>query len=198
MSDENIEDALQPDTFNFLDVLAERSYPKDKVSIYLDEAAAYQARITRLLIEEAKTEADIKKLQKVLKGYSDKVKASEYTFHLTGVGTERAEEILELAKDKYPVEMRTRKTASGSLEQYEVPSTERTEYLGYLMFWIYIEAIESPDGKIHAAPDIENIIQFVKKAPQSQVERVAEAIAKLRVSSEAFEEAIDDDFLAKS
>lgn len=197
MSDE-IEEKLQPDTFNFLDVLSQRSYPKDKVSIYLDEGAAYQAKITRQLIEEAGTEAEIKKLQKLLKEYSAKVKASEYIFHLTGVSMERNEEILELAKEKYPVEMRTRKTASGSLEQYEVPSPERNEYVGYLFIWIYVEAIESPDGKIHAAPDVENIIQFVKKAPTSQVEKVTEAIGRLRVSSELFEDAIDDDFLAKS
>lgn len=198
MSDENIEEALQPDTFNFLDVLAERSYPKDKVSVYLDEGAAYKAKATRLIIEDAKTDAEVKKLQKLLKQYSDDVKKSEYIFHLTGVSSERAEEIIELAKDKYPVEKRTRKLGNGSLEQYEVPSPERNEYVGYLMFWIYVEAIEAPDGKIHAAPDIENIIQFIKKAPQSQVEKVAEAIADLRVSSELFEEAIDDDFLAKS
>lgn len=197
MSDANIEEELQPDTFNFLDVLSERSYPKDKVSVYLDEGSAYQAKLTRRMIEDAKTEAEIKKLEKLLKGYADKVKASEYVFHLTGVSSERAENVFELAKEKYPVETRTRKTSSGSLEQYEIPSPDRNEYLGYLMLWIYVDAIESPDGKIHAAPDVENIIQFAKKAPQSQVEKVANAIANLRVSSEAFEDAIDDDFLAK-
>lgn len=198
MSDDNIEDALQPDTFNFLDVLAERSFPKDTVSIYLNDAAAYQAQLVR---EVMSTETDTKKLaeaEKLLKKYIKEVKESEYKFHLSGVPLEKLESLFEIAKEKFPIETKTRKTASGGLEQYEVQSQERNEYIGYLSLWVHVQAIEAPDGKIQAAPDVDTIIAFIKNAPQSQVQRFSEAITKLQVNAKSFEEAIDDDFLAKS
>ena len=198
MSDENFEDALQPDTFNFLDVLSERSFPKDTVSIYLNAEAAHEANRARKAYADAENKASETEAKKLFKKYQDLVKASEYKFHLTGVSLERIEELQQLAKEKYPVEMRNRKTGSGSLEQYEVPNPLRDEYLSMLTLWVHVEAIEAPDGRKQTAPDVETIIRFIKTAPPSQVERFANAIGALQVSSSAFENAIDDDFLAKS
>lgn len=198
MGDNNIEDALQPDVFNFLDVLSERSFPKDVVSVYLNEDAAYQARLARRKLLEAETKAEVAEADKLIKKYNEEVKKSEYKFHISGTSMERVEALIELAKEKFPVETKTRKTASGALEQYEVESNERREYLTYLTIWVHVEAIEAPDGRKQVAPDIETIISFIKKAPPSQVEKFANAIRSLEVSSELFEDAIDDDFLAKS
>lgn len=198
MSDENFEDVLQPDTFNFLDVLSERSFPKDKVSIYLNAEAAHEANRARKAYADAETKASETEAKKLFKKYQDLVKASEYKFHLTGVSLERIEELQELAKEKYPIETRNRKTGSGALEQYEIPNQDRDEYLSMLTLWVHVEAIEAPDGRIQAAPDADTIIKFIKTAPPSQVERFANAVRDIQVTSNAFENAIDDDFLAKS
>jgi hypothetical protein len=198
MSDENFEDVLQPDTFNFLDVLSERSFPKETVSIYLNAQAAHEANRARKAYADAENKASETEAKKLFKKYQDLVKASEYKFHLTGVALERIEELQEIAKEKYPVEMRNRKTASGSLEQYEVPNPLRDEYLSFLTLWVHVEAIEAPDGRIQTAPDADTIIKFIKTAPSSQVERFANAIRDIQITSNAFENAIDDDFLAKS
>lgn len=197
MTETNIDDQLQQETFNFLDVLSERSYPKDEVSIFLDEASAYKLRAVKNALEDLEDPKKRKEVEKLVKQYQDDVKKSEYVFKLTGVSFDRMEGLIEMAKKKYPVETKTRKTASGGLEQYEIPSTERNEYLGYLTLWIHVEAIVSPDGRVHTAPDEETIIKFLKVAPPSQVNRFTEAITRLQVSSQEFEDAIDDDFLAK-
>lgn len=197
MSEINIEDQLQQDTFNFLDVLSERSYPKDEVSIFLDEASAYKLRAVKTAFDNTEDPKKRKEIEKLVKQYQEDVKKSEYVFKLTGVSFDRIEGLIEMAKKKYPVETKTRKTASGGLEQYEVPSEERNEYIGYLTLWIHVEAIVSPDGKVHTSPDEETIIKFLKVAPPSQVNRFTEAISRLQVSSQEFEDAIDDDFLAK-
>lgn len=198
MSDDNFEEVLQPETFNFLDVLSERSFPKDVVSVYLDENAAYKARDARRKLLEAGTKAEVTELNKLIKKYNDEVKKSEYKIHITGTSMERVESLVELAKEKFPAETKTRKTASGAIEQYELENPERQEYLTYLAIWVHVEAIEAPDGRKQVAPDIETITAFIKKAPPSQVEKFANAIKNLEVSSELFEDAIDDDFLAKS
>lgn len=195
---DNIEDVLQPDTFNFLDVLAERSFPKNTVSVYLDEASAYKMRDAKAKLRLAETDAEKKKIAKEIEALRSEINKSEYKFYLAGVSFERIESLIDLAKEKFPIETKTRKTASGALEQYEVPNAQREEYLGFLTLWVHVESIEAPDGRSQVSPDIDTIIGFIKKAPQSQVERFANACRELQVSSYEFEEAIDDDFLAKS
>lgn len=197
MSDDNFEEVLQPDTFNFLDVLSERSFPKETVSIYLNAEAAHEANRARKMYDEAQSKASENEAKKLFKKYQDLVKASEYKFHLTGVSLERIEQLAEIAKEKFPIELRNRKTASGSLEQYEVPNPHRDEYLSLLTLWVHVEAIEAPDGRIQSSPSEETIIQFIKTAPSSQVERFANAVRQIQVTSREFENAIDDDFLAK-
>lgn len=198
MSNENIEEQLQPDVFDFLDVLSERSFPKDVVSIYLNAEAAYEASRARKAFGDASDKASETEAKKLFKKYQDEVKKSEYKFHLTGVSIERIEELVELAKEKFPIETKTRKTASGALEQYEIPNLQRDEYLSFLTLWVHVESIEAPDGRIQVAPDSETIIKFIKGAPASQVERFANAVRDIQINSRAFEDAIDDDFLAKS
>lgn len=197
MSNDNIEEQLQPDTFDFLDVLSERSFPKDVVSIYLNVEAAYEANRARKALESATNKAEEDEAKKLFKKFQAEVKKSEYKFHLTGVPLERIESLADIAKEKYPVETKSRKTGNGSIEQYELPNPLRDEYAGFLALWVHVEAIEAPDGRMQVAPDAETIIAFIKNAPQSQVERFANAITGLQISSRAFEDAIDDDFLAK-
>jgi len=197
MSNENIEELLQEETFDFLDVLTERSYPKDEVSLFLDEASAYKLRAVKAAYENSQDDKEREKLKKLMNQYRSDVKKSEYIFKLTGVSFDKIENLVEMAKKKYPVEHKTRKTGSGGLEQYEVPSNQRAEYIGYLTLWVHVEAVVSPEGKIHTAPEEETIIKFLKIAPPSQVNRFTEAITSLQVSSREFEDAIDDDFLAK-
>ena len=197
---QEIVEALQaPETFDFIAVLNGRDYPTDEVTIYLDEATAYaigELSASKLRLTE---EADMDVADKQLADLKTKLLKSAYVFKLTGISLELRELLSESAKAKFKSEYETsRNFVTGQVEKFEKPNPERNQFLGLSVFQAHVEQIVSPDGKVITAPEVGIIDAFLKKAPESQVEKFIIAVNKLQVASQAFETATDEDFLAKS
>lgn len=199
---ETVEALQAPDTFSFMDVISGegRGYPKDEVKIYLDEASAYRIQKIHGVIDTLdNTSAEHKKLSAELAELKAKVKASEYTFKLTGIPTEMNEILLKKARADMPVTYDHNKNfLTGGVEKVEQDSPERDRYYTNLLYQAHVEQIVSPTGLVDTAPSVETVDAFRTKAPGSQVNKFSQAVAGLQVSATAFEDATDEDFLAKS
>ena len=197
--EETVDELQAPETFDFLEVLNHRGYPTDEVVIYLDEATAHKisklSERKALLFDESEmdaADAEMAALKAVLA-------KSAYTFKLKGVPGEVKEALAESAKEKFKPEYETSKNfITGQVQKFEKDNPGRTKFLGLSIFQSHVEQIVAPDGKVITAPEVGIIDAFLTKAPDAQVQKFIDAVNALQVSAQAFEDATDEDFLAKS
>jgi len=199
--EEKVDELQSPDTFDFISVLSgdTRGYPKDGVTILLDEATAY--KIAKLETQAAGMDSgndydsvivEVARLRKKLGG-------TAYTFKLTGVSQEVQEDILKLAQEKFPTKYDSNKNfLTGGIDRTEKPNQERDRYFVSLLYQAHVEQIVAPNGAVDTAPAVETIDAFLRKAPRSQIDKFEQALKGLQVTATMFEQATDEDFLAKS
>lgn len=190
-------DNLSEETFSFFEVLNGEAYPKDTVSVYLNEGAAYKIRSARKLLNDIDNEDERQKTIKLIKQYEKEVEASAYTFHITGVDSDLIEAVGKVANKKYRKKI---KRPDQSISEY-IPEDDQNEYIKFLgnsVLQLHVEKIvEDSTGKEIVAPPLEEIALFLSKAPVSQRDKLSNAIQNLQVSAREFEDRVSDDFLAK-
>lgn len=197
-----IDPTPSPETFSFFDVLSEKAYPKDIVTVYMDDAAAYDLK--KLSIEaDGVEETDVEKIAEIgarLRALRERIEASAVTFYLTGVGADRQGDAMTHAQEHFEGKKVNRKRADGSITR-ELPQSEQFNFMKYMSAVsnaLHIEKIVLADGRQMVAPSPDEVSAFLAKAPRSAIEQFNAAIAKLEVDTADFERTIDEGFLAKS
>lgn len=194
-------EAPNKDTFSFFDVLSERTYPTDTVTVFLDEQAAYEGRKIALEMESAEdpTEVDVEKYSARIDALRDRIQASEYVFHLRGISDDKYADAKAVVDEKFKGRQKQRRTADGRLEKYldEDDQMAYLRYLSALMISLHVDQIVDPNGRVNTAPGADEIAMFVDKAPSAAVEKLNEAVKALRVSATQYEATLDEGFFLR-
>lgn len=196
--------AKKPGVFNILNVLRERSYPTDSVSVILDEDIAYKAAITKNVIDNLMNSDvenindDVKKLQADLDALVEQLNNSRYVFNITGISEGRREELMDESLEKFPIEFDlTKNPFTGKEDKAEIPSPERDEYFTDLLWIESIIDIVAPDGSVQAGVDADTVHEFRSLLPVTANAAITQAIDNIRIATGVFILTTDEDFLAK-
>ena len=197
--EEKVDELQSPNVFSFSEVLQGRGYPRDEVTVFLDEQTAHT--IAKLETQAAGMDSG-EKFDAVTKQVSvlrKKLAATAYTFKLTGISQDMKETVLKSAQEKFPTKYDSNKNfLTGGIDRTEKPNPERDRYFSSVLYQAHVEQIVAPDGAVNTAPDSETMDDFLRKAPESQVMRFLDAVHGLQVTAATFEAATNEDFLAKS
>lgn len=217
MSDEqeirdSVDEAKSPKTFNIINVLAERSYPKASVSVSLDEGTAYEAAMLKEKLDEtvskigtknpsAEQRQKIEDMTTQLEQLTAKMMSSSYTFRIVGISEGKREDLAREAKKKYPIEYQAASQLSslmgGTNEPTEKPSPERDNLFTDLLWKEHIESIEDPDGNIQTNLTYNDVKTLRSSLPLSSLAKINAAIERVRTSTAVFMMETGEDFLAK-
>lgn len=203
---------LSQESFSFFDVLAERTYPKDTVTLYMDEQAGYD--LIRLSVESDEVDGEpedeeeqialdkkVTEFQERLSSLQKRIANSAFTLHLTGVSNDRLGEVQGVVDKEFRPKKIQRKNAQGRIEKY-LPESEKMAYAHYfsaVVNSLYIERIEQHStGRVMVAPGVDEVAELLRKAPRHELAKLQTKIAELDVNSSQYENSIDEGFLAKS
>jgi hypothetical protein len=207
---EIVDAAKAPGTFNILNVIKNKAYPKDDVVIYLDEQAAYDASNLKDKIQDVQinvdNEIDVKEntikldaLKAELDEAMKRVQASKYIFTISGISEGKREELFDKAREKFPVEYREeRNVLSQETTRIEIESEERDKYLTNLLWAESVVAITAPDGSGQNGISFDDVVELRFSFPPSANIIINQTIEKVRAASAVFLMSVDEDFLAKS
>jgi len=205
MSDEALEEvqeivdaAKAPGTFNIVNLLRERAYPQDSVTVYIDESAAYAGGEIDKRIAVTTDEEELKKLNEERETIIKKMNDSAITFHLVGISESRRNDILKQAKKKYPIEyVKDVNPLTGETVREEKESPERDELFTDLLWQASISRIEDSNGNIQESLGYSEVRDMRSMFPLASTAKVTEAIEKIRVATAVFMMEVNEDFLPK-
>jgi hypothetical protein len=203
---EAVAKAKAPGTFNIVDVLANRAYPKSAVNVIMNESLTYEAAMIKEKIEEMEASKKTK-----LPAFEDLVTKREeimtelskfyYTFHISGISEGQREASYAEARKKYPVEYETVNDVAALLgnqgERKEKESPQRDGLFTDYLWQKHIAKIVSPDGDEQVDFSYNTIRTMRESLPLSATMKINEAIDKLRSASALFVLETGEDFLAK-
>ena len=212
MSEDIIEEAVKlaqeakaPGVFNILNVLKERAYPKEEISIYLDEQAAYDASVLGEKIDELSKSSDIAHQKKIdeLIAQRDvlikRIEESKYIFFITGLSEGMRSDIQEQSLEKFPLEYEENKNPfTGEMTKKEIENKERDRYFTLLLWHSSIQKIVAPDDSVQENVTMEDVTQLRDLLPLAGIGAITQSIEKLRTATAIFMMTVDEDFLAKS
>jgi hypothetical protein len=217
MSDEQdlreiIDEAKEPKSFNIINVLQERAYPKDSVEVVLDEDNSYKASMVKQKIEaiekkigtknpSAFQKETIDKLTAELEELLEKLSESKYVFYIRGISEGKREKLIADATKKYPVEYEKNADLSAllgsSAEPREKPSPERDQLFTDFLWQHQIEKIVDPDGNEQTGLGYSDIRALRDNLPLSSAAKINRSIEKIRSATALFMMETGEDFLAK-
>jgi predicted RNA-binding protein YlxR (DUF448 family) len=217
MSDEQeirevIDEAKEPKSFNIINVLQERAYPKTSVEVVLDEENSYRASMVKEKIEaiekkvgtknaSASQKETIDKLTAELEELLEKLSESKYVFHIRGISEGKREKLIADATKKYPVEYEKGAELSALLgsggEPREKPSPERDQLFTDFLWQHQIEKIVDPDGNEQTGLGYSDIRALRDNLPLSSAAKINRSIEKIRSATALFMMETGEDFLAK-
>lgn len=201
---ESVDAAKSPKTFNIVDFVKNRAYPKDEVSVYLDEGSAYRAarikdRIDELVKGGAETQDEIDSLVVEREKVLAQLNESKYLFKLTGISEGQRDELVAKASTKFPLEYTEDKNPfSGESKKVEVENKERDRYFTVLTWEACIEKVVNPAGEEQTDLTFEDVEILRESLPLAAVGAITNGIERLRLSTAIFLMEVDnEDFLAK-
>jgi hypothetical protein len=217
MSDEQeirevIDEAKEPKSFNIINVLQERAYPKTSVEVVLDEDNSYRASMVKEKIEaiekkvgtknaSASQKETIDKLTAELEELLEKLSESKYVFHIRGISEGKREKLIADATKKYPIEYEKGAELSALLgsggELREKPSPERDQLFTDFLWQHQIEKIVDPDGNEQTGLGYSDIRALRDNLPLSSAAKINRSIEKIRSATALFMMETGEDFLAK-
>lgn len=216
MSDESeireaVNEAKAPGTFNIINVLQERAYPKLTVDIYMDEAAIFEMSRLKDRLEDLdkkvarkpeteKQKAERQDILTEIDSIAEKLDRSKYTVHLSGISEGKREELYRATLKKYPIEYVQSPMAGllGTQDNRTVKeSPERDNLFTDYLWQGYIEKIVNPDGEEQTEFAYATIRTMRESFPLNAIVRINEGIEKLRVATAMFTMETGEDFLAK-
>jgi len=209
---ESAEAAKAPGVFNIVQVLQDRGYPKSTVEIYMDEAAMYEMatfaeelqELDNLVAKKSETEKQKALREELLAKRNnsyEKLVASRYFVHLTGISEGKREEFYKQAVKKYPVEYQAQSGISSLLgtdsTKTEKDSPDRDALFTDFLWQGHIEKIVNPDGDEQTEFGYSTIRTMRESFPLNAMVKINEAIEKLRAATAIFTLETGEDFLAK-
>ena len=187
-------DAPNPKTIDFAKVFSGQEYPKDSVSVIVDENLGYKVNQVQKKIRVAVLSGDADERKALEAEYDDLAKSAKdatYTFYLTGIPRELKEDLTRTVREEFNIETDMFGNAKFNEDAEKAYKSRR---------WaLHIEKIEGPDGSVAVAPTAENLAAFLASAPDTAIETVDAKIAELSGSgaAEGFDLLIRDaDFLS--
>lgn len=166
-------DETSPKTLDLAAVFSGRSYPKETVTVYMDEVLGYKIyKLTKESVQAtlARDEDEKDRIGAELKEAAAKAEPSRLLFHLTGASREDRKAATEETLEKFPAE----KDAFGR----EKSNAEANEYYANLVWKLHVERIEAADGST-VEPTLEDVEMFRKHAPDHAIEAVEAGIQEL-------------------
>jgi hypothetical protein len=200
---ESVEAAKAPGTFNIVQVLQERGYPKTEIDIYMDEAAMYELSTIAEELEGLTEKQNVQREELTTKRNETQARlvASKYTVHLMGISEGKREEFYRQAVKKYPVEYQAQSGISSLIgvesNKIEKNSPERDALFTDYLWQGHIQKIVNPDGDEQTEFAYSTIRTMRESFPLNAMVRINEAIEKLRASTAIFTMDTGEDFLAK-
>lgn len=193
------EEFLKPGKFNFLERLAGRNMPTDEVDIYLDEATAHRIQKLEIKLLKASNNKERLSTEKQIDALKEKARESRYTIHLTAISVEDYDELVDMAREQFPIEYtESRNPLTMALERQVVPNDDR-EVLFRTHYWA-----KSITKVVNVAGDADEDITpewvgfFLGHAPLMAMQAVQSGIEGLRMVSGWMDRLQGEDFLAKS
>lgn len=209
---ESVDAAKERGTFNILNVLAERAYPKSSVTVYLDEQSAYNASLIKEELDELTNKIGkknpsveqrnkIESLTEEIEKLTSEIQKSGYIFYIRGISEGRRESLYKEAKKKYPIEHERPSELAAltgqKIERVEKDSPERDELFTDFLWREHIEMIEDPEGNTQGEMTFNDIKTLRSSLPLSALAQVNQAIEKIRTATAVFMMETGEDFLAK-
>jgi hypothetical protein len=197
-------------TFNIVNVLAERGYPREEVKVFLDEQTAYALVRTDKQIDDLEENAssDVEEFaaeaqaeQAMLVDYRtklfEKLQESLYVFHIVGIAEGVREKLITESFEKFPQEFNEDRNIMGEVTRTPKENVERDTYITSLIWQKSIEKIVSPDGSVQQGVTHEDVAAMAESLPVSAATKITNSIDKLRLSTALFLLEVNEDFLAK-
>lgn len=207
-------DTITPAEFDFYELMTGAVYPKDSVTVTLDESAAYEAlKIARefdefregdLYAEDPESDEvkeKIAEFEERIEAVKDRVNANSVTFDLTGVSDELIESAKQSVDELFADKRKQRKLADGSIQKY-IPDDVAKDYLRMLNATVYSLQIERmtfhKNGAQFVSPDPDKVAHFFDIAPRGSKAIVAGRIHELSVKAQDLVDQMDEGFFPKS
>ena len=181
-------------TFSLIERLQNRNMPEEIVTIYLDEAAAYERTILQEL--HAKT-IDGEKLADIddqLTAVEAKIRASAIEVTLRAISSKKYDELLERVLETHPQEYEeTTSPFTGERKRIEIPSPEREELLNTIYLAECIVQARMGDDVDETITDawVKNFKDF---APLDALRLIITAAYRLRMTTEWMDGIQNSDF----
>lgn len=191
----------KPGTFSLLERLQGRSYPKETVEVYLDEAAGYEiekAELRYVRTDPADAEA-IAAVEAEIEELRERAKASRLTFHLEGISSEEYDSVVDAAQEQFPMEYHeSRNPLTMALERTPKDNEDRETFFRVHLWAKFIRRVEDAEGNADTEITPELIAQVHNLLPLAGMARLHDAIQKLRMVTNWMDEIQGADFLVKS
>lgn len=201
---ELVEEAKSPGTFNILDAITDRAYPKIDVSVYLNEQVAYDASLLNDKLKELQKKSlsdavskEIEKIEQQISELTEQLEKSRYVFTIQGISEGQRQDALDECHEEYPLEY-IDGTGLSIGKRVEKESPERDAMFTAKLWAMQVVKIVSPDGAIQSGLSYEEVVQLKRALPLAAIGKINEALDKLRISTAMFMLSVDEDFLAKS
>lgn len=194
------EELSKQGTFSFLDRLENRGYAEDEVEIFLDERAGMLIqKLTTSLTEKAMSPEQRVLVEQQIEHAREKARESRYIIHLSGISSERYDELIDMSQAEYPLEYReTRNPLTAKLEREVIDNDDR-ELLFRTHLWAEcITSIEDSAGNVDTNISPEFVSILLKLAPLVAQAKIALAIESLRMITGWMDNLQGDDFFPKS
>lgn len=189
----------EPGRFSFIERLQGRAYAQDEVTIYLNEALAYDLEALKITYENTPTlSADkITFLENEIARVKEELKPDAIKFYLHGISSKQYNDIVDDAKEQFPYEYETvQNIFTGKNEKEVIQTKERTDYF-LAQYWLAcIDHLEDSEGNVDELT-VESIKAIRDFAPIAAVAEIQNTLDKLRLATNWIEGIEDEDFLAK-
>jgi len=216
MSDieEMVNAAKKPGTFNIVDAVKNRAYPKDQVDVFIDEGVAFRvAEINEAIdsigkamdkkgVDKKTLDTLLAKREEVLDSRDkliEEMGGTKYVFHLTGISEGVRQDLFDKAVTKFPIKHEQKMSQiTGEIEKEEIENIERDRYFTALLWQAGVQKILSPDGEEQEGISFEDALELRRSLPLASLTTITEALEKMRAATALFLMSVGEDFLAKS
>lgn len=181
-------------TFSLIERLQNRNMPEEIVTIYLDEAAAYERTILQELHAKTTDGEKLADIDDQLTAVEAKIRASAIEVTLRAISSKRYDELLERVLETHPQEYEeTTSPFTGERKRIEIPSPEREELLNTIYLAECIVQARMGDDVDETITDawVKNFKDF---APLDALRLIITAAYRLRMTAEWMDGIQNSDF----
>lgn len=181
-------------TFSLIERLQNRNMPEEIVTIYLDEAAAYERTILQELHAKTTDGEKLADIDDQLTAVEAKIRASAIEVTLRAISSKKYDELLERVLETHPQEYEeTTSPFTGERKRIEIPSPEREELLNTIYLAECIVQARMGDDVDETITDawVKNFKDF---APLDALRLIITAAYRLRMTAEWMDGIQNSDF----